>query len=332
MFLAFLSEVLKDDYFAVIAKAGLIGMDKIYDLDSINHPVSSFSGIGSLVYLYYNLSVLWDDDNLYQKYEATIDKLEKSIELAEYETDIIGGLSGIIIMLDNIHKQSKENRLVEMIVRYGEKLSCLIANEEKLTGFSHGMSGFALAAMIAWNYTGDNKYCRLYRSLISDENAHYNCVSGNWEDLRDNSTKDSVYWCHGAAGIALSRHLMSYLCHEDDRESIARDKSLAIKKLLSDGFNEEMNHSLCHGMFGNLDILLTLAGGDDNSSTLPDKVDLISSQVIHDGHQRGVRYGGVGEVKELTGYMLGMTGIGMTLLRLIDARIPSILSLNVWRK
>ncbi len=195
MFLAFLSEVLKDDYFAVIAKAGLIGMDKIYDLDSINHPVSSFSGIGSLVYLYYNLSVLWDDDNLYQKYEATIDKLEKSIELAEYETDIIGGLSGIIIMLDNIHKQSKENRLVEMIVRYGEKLSCLIANEEKLTGFSHGMSGFALAAMIAWNYTGDNKYCRLYRSLISDENAHYNCVSGNWEDLRDNSTKDSVYWC-----------------------------------------------------------------------------------------------------------------------------------------
>ena len=90
----------------------------------------------------------------------------------------------------------------------------------------------------------------------------------NWYDLRYHSSiqtikkfppRAEIAWCHGAGGIALSR----FRAYEiTQNEYYNRELEVAIETLINDVestvFINAIPSCLCHGIIGNLDILLTL--------------------------------------------------------------------------
>jgi class II lanthipeptide synthase len=128
----------------------------------------------------------------------------------------------------------------------------------------------------------------------------------------------SIAWCHGAPGIGLAR-LSAVPLLEDD--GIRADIAMAMQTTLAGGFG--FNHSLCHGDFGNLELLL-----QSGEPSWRDTANRLAGALLDSAHQRGWRCGTPMEV-ESPGLMTGLAGIGYGLLRLAGpAQVPSVLTLE----
>ena len=136
-------------------------------------------------------------------------------------------------------------------------------------------------------------------------------------------------WCHGAVGIGLSRLLIhawtgecSPLAEAGAAIQATRAATSATLAALAEGTpGEDANWSICHGLSGSAELLLTAwetLGHPDHLAAAR----RIGAAALHDGGDGagpwrcGVPQGG----EETPGLMLGLAGIGMTLLRLHDPR------------
>lgn len=130
-----------------------------------------------------------------------------------------------------------------------------------------------------------------------------------------------VAWCHGAPGIALSR--LALLSLLDDQE-LTEEIKAGLRTTLTQGFG--LNHSLCHGDLGNLDILITAARllpGETFAEHIPRIAAALLENMEHQGWVCGVPFG-----VETPGLMTGLAGTGFALLRLAaPERVPSVLLL-----
>lgn len=82
--------------------------------------------------------------------------------------------------------------------------------EYPLAGMAHGNSGIALAFAELYKATGIEEYKISCLKVIKSEDRLFREDWGNWCDLRNydgtpGTEKDTVAWCHGAAGILLAR-------------------------------------------------------------------------------------------------------------------------------
>jgi lantibiotic modifying enzyme len=129
-------------------------------------------------------------------------------------------------------------------------------------------------------------------------------------------------WCYGAPGIGLAR--LGALRYISD-SSIIEEAERALQITLDQGFG--LNHSLCHGDLGNLELLLQASRFLDAPEWAA-QVNRLSSMVLESIELRGWLCGiplGV----ESPGLMPGLAGIGYQLLRLAEpARVPSVLTLE----
>jgi lantibiotic modifying enzyme len=129
-----------------------------------------------------------------------------------------------------------------------------------------------------------------------------------------------VAWCHGAPGIGLAR-----LAALDQLGDTARDEiDIALSATTQFGF--AMNHSLCHGALGNLELLLTAAqllGRPGDHDALERATALVVASIEANGPVTGVPLG-----VETPGFMTGLAGMGYELLRLAEPdNVPSALLL-----
>jgi lantibiotic modifying enzyme len=157
---------------------------------------------------------------------------------------------------------------------------------------------------------------------------------GNWADLRifpsrnpdpaghdGSAPKSMVGWCHGAAGIGLAR--LGALDQLDDGE--VRDE---IDRALgaTAGYGFAINHSLCHGALGNIELLLTAARLLDrprDHDALARATADVAASIEGNGWVTGVPLGA-----ETPGLMAGLAGIGYELLRLAEPdKVPCVLLL-----
>jgi len=131
-----------------------------------------------------------------------------------------------------------------------------------------------------------------------------------------------VAWCHGAPGIGLSR-LRAW---RHRRDEVLRDEiDVALETTVREGFGR--NHSLCHGDFGNIDVLLVASTtfGDD---TWAQRANRLAGAALDSARETGWMCGNPLGV-ESPGLMTGLAGIGYELLRLAAAeRVPSVLALE----
>lgn len=332
LFLAFLGNETSDSRYIGLAKSTLAGIEELWhDSPQSNRPISAFFGVASSMYIYYNLSILWQDKSLYQKY---IDKAKELLNYeikSEIELDFIGGIAGVLVCCINIFIENKDDTLINIAIKYGEilfnKITC---SKELLTGLAHGYAGIALSMILLGKHINNNDYIALGLKLVELENSHYDQVNNNWNDLRSKeSNYSSVYWCHGAAGIGLARIIMKRTLGLATPECIEIDIKNSLKKIVSDGLRKNQNHSLCHGAFGNIDILIEISRGLDDKE-LFNMIYSYVNDILNNIFCYGIR-NGLGSTGEILGLMLGLSGIGYTFIRLNNPEYPSILSLNVIR-
>ena len=133
-------------------------------------------------------------------------------------------------------------------------------------------------------------------------------------------------WCHGAAGIGLSRvAALNYMAADDAYEEI----DAALRTTVRRGFGH--NHSLCHGDLGNLEFFLQVGHVlDDRSWTIRARqiANQIATRILRDETRCATPL-----QVESPGLMTGLSGIGYELLRVAyPEQVPCVLTLEAPRK
>ncbi|HEU4387522.1 MAG TPA: lanthionine synthetase LanC family protein, partial [Blastocatellia bacterium] len=255
--------------------------------------------------------------------------------------DIIGGAAGCIAGLESLNNVRSSDRAITAAALCAERLLAtaipseggiawpgVIQVAKPLTGFSHGAAGMARSLLAASSMTGDRRFREAALGAMEYERAVFVEEEQNWPDFRtgsgsgeSRSTGSILAWCHGAPGIGLGR--LASLAHYDDPK-IRSEIDTALDVTLKRGFG--LNHSLCHGDLGNIDLLLE-AGVKLDSPLWRERARLLAGVILESINSNGWLCG-VPMGVETPGLMTGLAGIGYGLLRLADpARVPSVLSL-----
>lgn len=232
-----------------------------------------FCGEGSILYALNILYEIYDDS----KYKLYFDKWLSCMETIISEDclfDLISGNSGIVLVLINMYKKTGTPTYLQKAIQIAEQLiEDMVTDKGKvgwksevvpevLAGFAHGNSGFIEMFSRLYEVYPQAKYLRVLSRLVEYENSLYSEKNNNWTDLRkfpeeDQNRDQPIAWCHGAAGILLSR-LTLYNAIKNSGETalfqqVIKDISLAKNKLIEDGLHA--GFCLCHGNMGNLLIL-----------------------------------------------------------------------------
>lgn len=334
LFLYSLGIELKENKYIELAEATLNGLEELnFNDNNFVMPASVFSGIGSLIYLYYNLSQMSDKVEYYEKYSIYLNRL-KAYEISDEESiDIIGGAAGIIVLTINLYNETQDESALYIADKYSKYLYSRLANEkegEYLSGFSHGYSGFALALLMAGSVLKNEKYYNLAIELISREDLLYREDIKNWIDLRNNNKEALNYWCHGAPGILLARVKMMEYMRKEDRKLVKSKVTEALEQFIQNGFDRSNNHSLCHGIIGNIDILKTISE-TINDIELKETCKNLFNDFLEYIECDGIKYGLYGTLG-MVSFMTGISGIGYGILRQINPKLPSVLAIDLLSK
>jgi type 2 lantibiotic biosynthesis protein LanM len=285
------------------------------------------------VYLLTHLSTLWQEPVLLLEAEQIARKLA-SLVAQDDALDIMQGAAGAIVSLLGLYRKMPSQELLATIQQCGEHLLLKAQPmsqgigwvtplaKRPLTGFSHGAAGIAYALLQVAALHSNPRFYAAARAALAYERSHFLVESHNWRDLRDDATGEMIAWCHGASGIGLGRlAALPYLDTQESRQEI----ETALEVTLAHGFG--LNHSLCHGDFGNLDLLLQ-AGRFFQRPELQqqgrEKASMILESIDRHGWLSGVPLS-----VETPGLMAGVSGIGYGLLRCVAPdRVPSVLILE----
>lgn len=305
--------------------------------------VGAFSGWGGLIYALGHLAVLWRETALLRRAESIVATLPGLIREDEH-LDIIAGAAGCIGALLSLYDQFPSKHTLDAAVQCGERLLAraqptengvgwLIPKQSKpLAGFAHGAAGIAWALLRLAAVTQDDRFRTTALAGIAYERSLFSPKVGNWRDLRlrtesSSSSKGSdgffmTAWCNGAPGIGLGR--LSTLEQLGDAATRS-EVYTALETTLNHGFG--LNHCLCHGDLGNIELLLQ-AGRILNESRWDAQVRSVAGAVVEGIAENKVLCGTPMSVAT-PGLMTGLAGIGYGLLRLAEPqRVPCVLTLD----
>jgi lantibiotic modifying enzyme len=213
-----------------------------------------------------------------------------------------------------------------------------LKGQPPLGGFSHGTAGIALSLLQLAARSGEDRFRRAALGALEYDRGLFVPEMNNWADLRvfpsrkphpdqvnepgvEPARKSMVAWCHGAPGIGLGR--LGGLGQLD--ESTVRDEiDAALRATIQYGFG--MNHSLCHGALGNVELLLSAAqvlNRPEDHEAVAQATALIVASIEANGAVTAVPLG-----VETPGFMTGLAGMGYELLRLAEPdKVPAALLL-----
>lgn len=186
--------------------------------------------------------------------------------------DLIYGNAGAAYMLLELYFVTNESQYIKEAEHVAKllKASAVIMDKgigwkvngklKPMAGMAHGNAGIILPIIILWRLTGKNEYQKMAEEIWQYEEFLYDPQINNWVDIRNEKKEvkeDSVAWCHGAAGILLSR----LICRENVediqevqcKKQFEKDIMRAYKKLENCWKRESW--CLCHGTCGNQWIL-----------------------------------------------------------------------------
>ena len=339
LFLAYLGAVTNENRYTTLARQVMEAIRHQTQAEGELHRPGAFSGWGGLLYFYTHLAALWQDKTLLTEAEGIIDRFAATIE-ADHLLDVLGGVAGGLRGLLTLYRAAPASRTLSAALRCGDHLlahakampkgigwTTPLSPQLPLTGYSHGAAGIALSLLELAALSGEERFEHTALAAIEYERSLFSPERQNWPDLRDEKVRGTseagymVTWCHGAPGIALAR--LGSLAYHDDaatREEIA----LALKTTRTQGFG--LNHSLCHGDLGNLDVLLVASQVLDDAPYRAEVARLAAmllKSIERQGWCTGVPLG-----VETPGLMTGIAGIGYELLRLAKPdQVPSVLLL-----
>lgn len=294
-------------------------------------------------------------------------EIAKQSPLPEYNEmdDFLIGSSGIILGLLHVHAATKEKTLLEIIDSYINHLIKRVhagnrglywdrkpANISGLCGFSHGAAGIASVFLELGYYFNNPSFYWIAEQAFNYESAYYNKTINNWPDLRKFSDEESEFikqekaffkgdfnvfydktymngWCHGAAGIGLSRIRAYELLKKDIYKKEIDNCTQKTIETDIERKDDFFSYILCHGRGGNANLFLEsyLLFKDDKYLKFAEK---IAESGLQSREQRKIYKSGYGYQsaagQEDKSLMMGNAGIGYFYLRLLDpVNIPCIL-------
>lgn len=358
LFLAYCGHITGEARYTALAHAGLKTLRVLLQqsqefFEHMN--IGAFTGVGSCLYLFSHLAVLWQDPSLLQEAQKLMQQLPAMIDKDEF-FDIESGAAGCIVSLLILHDLAPSDQALLLATRCGDHLLTSAQSmpvglgwkarqqEVPLTGFSRGAAGFAWSLFRLAAVTGEERFRQTALAALAYERSLFSHERQNWPDLRKRSTSSSqtplpessvqedlhygMSWSQGAPGIALGRLLA--LPFLDDPASRA-ELELAIRTTMGEGIgycHEQIgrNHSLACGDCGNLEIAL-LARQIHASALSDPSLERVIAQMMAEVQRHGWVMGTPLNV-ETPGLMTGLAGIGYQCLRLAEPeRVPSILAL-----
>jgi len=280
--------------------------------------------------------------------------------------DLINGTSGTLLGLLHLHAAAGEKWILESIDCYirclvdranhgpaGLYWDRSAQQIYGLCGFSHGAAGIGFVFLELGHYFQNQTFYAMARQAFLYERYFFNQAKKhkNWPDLRKGIYNDDDYqehqkaflegdmdfftrssdmnaWCHGAAGIGLSRvrafQLLKNPAYKNDMQ-IAVDKTILTE---IESSNPNPLFILCHGSGGNAELFLYAYQilRDKKYLSRAEKIALnaLAYHKKHNHYLAGYRAPGAEEDKSL---FMGNTGVGYFLLRLADPfHVPSILA------
>jgi type 2 lantibiotic biosynthesis protein LanM len=343
LFLAQLARVTRKDGYRALADSALVTLRRQWNNAKLYRgSIGGFAGWGGAMYGLTQLADILDQPELLAEAEAIVDLLPLLVE-HDIGLDLLSGSAGCICGLLALYHSSPSRRTLEVATLCGDRLLetsqqagdgigwITRAATQPLAGLSHGAAGFSLALLELAALTGHSRFRIAALRSLAYERGLFSPELQNWPDLRDRSITGKkleivqtgiTSWCHGAAGIGLARVRM--LRHVKQPELLDEIKT-AVATTLDHGFG--MNHSLCHGDFGNLELLLEAARVLDDPG-LRVQLNRLLGLILDEARGDGWACGNALDV-ESPGLMTGLAGIGYQLLRFADpAAIPSVLVLE----
>lgn len=336
LFLAYLGELTGECQYTNLARSALTSiaefLEKLFHPDGSIRPedlstcpIGAYEGLGSLIYLSSHLHVLWRDPALLSWAEGLMALLDHCIE-QDGRLDLMGGAAGGIVSLQSLQQTALWPQALQVALHCGEhlltQLPAKLAENALQPGFAYGLAGIAFSLLKLADVAQDERFRQAALDLLARERSLFVKEQRNWPRLAGQERGDfPVAWCHGAPGIALARlGTLALLDDPTTREEIA----LALQTTREQGFG--LNHSLCHGDLGNLEVLLTarqISGSAAESPDLAERTALVFASIERQGWYTGVPLG-----RETPGLMTGLAGIGYELLRLAKPdQVPSVLLL-----
>lgn len=278
--------------------------------------------------------------------------------------DVIAGAAGAIPVLLQLARTLALPAAYGSAVALGERLlrtarrspegwswgNGVNGNARDLTGLAHGAAGYAAAFLELWAATGDQRFRYGAEQAIAYETHHFDASTGNWPDYRNSAWAElrlaptrmhalreslrrggeapryrrsaMVAWCHGAPGIGLTRIRAHALLHDPRYADQARAAAKTTCEALRTGSG---GYSLCHGTFGNCELLVNTSAYFGEPSWRAEVDSRVEEGIARFGSPGGVWPSGSVNALPDPSLMLGESGVGHFLLRLVDPAMPSIL-------
>lgn len=228
-----------------------------------------------------------------------------------------------------------------------------MANSRNLTGMAHGAAGIGTALFELWRATSDSRFLYAAERAFAYEQSHFDQTAQNWPDFRNSDVSEMLAtadgriklaqmvsdrrihatyrprfmsaWCHGAPGIGLARLRAFELTGQPSYLEEARVAARCTIENLRIG---KGNYSLCHGVFGNCELLLELSrhDGDEASRETLERCVIEGLDLYERDDSRWPS--GVLDSAPDPSLMLGEAGVALFLLRVSMASVPSVLLLR----
>jgi len=190
---------------------------------------------------------------------------------------------------------------------------------------SHGAAGFAYALAALAAVTGRDDFAAAAAECIAFEDSTYDAARHNWPDLRAAEPHWPCQWCHGAPGIGLAR------LGTKKRGAMATGMATAL--LATDIANAAAGvaqnspggvDTLCCGTLGRIEFFCEAAdalGRPDLRALAARRLTGVMARAAATGDYRW----NAGKRQFNLGLFRGLSGVGYTLLRQVDASLPNVL-------
>ena len=266
--------------------------------------------------------------------------------LEKYKSEKLNGVSGLVPSLITMNHFFNEDIYIDKLQEIGnyilssaEKDSDYWSwdsdlNNSALTGFGHGASGIAFALFQLSEVLQNDDYKEAALKALKFEDYHFHQREGNWKDLRHTNAPSMIAWCHGAAGIALSR--LKAFCitnspYHGEMTHTALETSMRYLNRSLDKDRRFLDYSLCHGIGGIADILLLAGRVLNEDMYIKTAIKAADFGYYHFTNKDldwkgGLKNPANGRPLYHPSLILGSAGVGYFYLRMIDNQIPSVLT------
>ncbi|NIY62802.1 type 2 lanthipeptide synthetase LanM family protein [Streptomyces malaysiensis] len=212
-----------------------------------------------------------------------------------------------------------------------------IDSARPLTGFAHGTAGIVTALARLAPLAPDEGRARAVHGGLVYETEVFDAEAGNWPDFRTEAPSPyRSLWCHGAAGIGMSRLDLIGRPGMAGREAeLAADALVALRP---EGHGADSHtgggarrltgrgsDSMCHGDLGNLELVLL---AERSGRAEPGRLMRTLGEKLDTAAERGWVCGSPTR-SETPGLMTGLSGVGHQMLRFAcPDQVPSALLLH----